>query len=143
MSQSQVTFPVRDYDLTATLDSGQAFRWNFQNGAWNGVIGNRWVRLRADEFSISAQTTEPVSEWSWLENYLQLNVDLSTVLATFPETEPMRQAVRACRGLRLLRQEPWECLASFILSSTKQIVQIRQIVAVLCERFGEAIPATP
>src|ERR1700739_2698797 len=49
----------------------------------------------------------------------------------------MRRAVTACRGLRLLRQDPWECLASFILSSTKQIVQIRQIVAVLCENFGE------
>jgi N-glycosylase/DNA lyase len=51
----------------------------------------------------------------------------------------MRDAVAACRGLRVLRQDPWECLASFILSSTKQIVQIRQIVALLCERFGEPI----
>jgi N-glycosylase/DNA lyase len=51
----------------------------------------------------------------------------------------MRNSVTACRGLRLLRQEPWECLASFILSSTKQIVQIQQIVALLCERFGEKL----
>ena len=50
----------------------------------------------------------------------------------------MRAAV-----LRLLRQDPWECLASFILSSTKQIVQIRQIVGLLCERFGGAISAAP
>jgi N-glycosylase/DNA lyase len=41
--------------------------------------------------------------------------------------------------LRLLRQDPWECLASFILSSTKQIVQIQQIVALLCEKFGEQL----
>jgi 3-methyladenine DNA glycosylase/8-oxoguanine DNA glycosylase len=41
--------------------------------------------------------------------------------------------------LRVLRQDPWECLASFILSSTKQIVQIRQIVALLCERFGDPL----
>jgi N-glycosylase/DNA lyase len=60
---------------------------------------------------------------------------------TFPDDEPMRAAVTACRGLRLLRQDPWECLASFILSSTKQIVQIRQIVSLLCERFGEPITA--
>ena len=52
----------------------------------------------------------------------------------------MHSAVVACRGLRLLRQDPWECLASFILSSTKQIVQIQQIVALLCERFGEPLP---
>jgi N-glycosylase/DNA lyase len=64
-------------------------------------------------------------------------------LATFPDDEPLRVSVEECRGLRLLRQDPWECLASFILSSTKQIVQIRQIVALLCERYGEpiAVPA--
>ena len=64
-------------------------------------------------------------------------MDLDAVLKTFPDDAPMRDAVAACRGLRVLRQDPWECLASFILSSTKQIVQIRQIVALLCERFGE------
>ncbi len=132
---------MRDYDLAATLESGQAFRWKFVDGGWNGVIGNRRVRLRADEFTISAEAAMPVSDWSWLEHYLQINLDLAAVMATFPDDEPMRTATTACRGLRLLRQDPWECLASFILSSTKQIVQIRQIVALLCERFGEPIAA--
>lgn len=51
----------------------------------------------------------------------------------------MRAAVEACRGLRLLRQDHWETLASFILSSTKQIVQIQQIVDSLCTCYGELI----
>ena len=140
---ASVTFPIRDYDLTATLESGQAFRWNFINGGWNSVICNHWVRLRADEFSITAEAAQPVSDWHWLTNYLQTGLDLSTVIATFPDDEPMHAAIGTCRGLRLLRQEPWECLASFILSSTKQIVQIRQIVSLLCERFGEPLPAGP
>ncbi len=140
---ASVTFAVRDYDLAATLESGQAFRWKLVNGGWNGVIGSRWVRLRADEFSISAEAAMPVSDWNWLEHYLQINLDLAAVMATFPDDDPMRTATTACRGLRLLRQDPWECLASFILSSTKQIVQIRQIVALLCERFGEPIAAKP
>lgn len=140
---TSVTFSVRDYDLAGTLDSGQAFRWSHVDGGWNGVIGNRWVRLRADDFSISAEAAERVSDWNWLADYLQIYLDLNAVVATFPEDPPIRTAVVACRGLRLLRQDPWECLASFILSSTKQIVQIRQIVSLLCERFGEAIPAAP
>jgi N-glycosylase/DNA lyase len=45
--------------------------------------------------------------------------------------------------LRLLRQDPWECLASFILSSTKRIVQIQQIVANLCACFGEPVRVPP
>ena len=77
-----------------------------------------------------------MSDWEWLVEYLQLNLDLDAAVQTFPQDPPMLAAVNACRGLRLLRQDPWECLASFILSSTKQIVQIRQIIASLCERYG-------
>ena len=168
--------PVRDYDLAATLTSGQAFRWQLREGGWEGIVGSRWVRLRMegdwprhescrsrrkqahsfglgsqghltsaatargrDARAIVAETAEPVNDWQWLADYLQVELDLAGVLATFPDDEPMRAAVAACRGLRLLRQDPWECLASFICSSTKQIVQIQQIVALLCERFGEPV----
>lgn len=138
---SSKTFNVRDYDLTATLTSGQAFRWERRDRSWIGIIGNHWVTLRGDEFSITADCAEPISDWNWLTEYLQLDLDLGEILVKFPDDEPMRAAVTACRGLRLLRQEPWECLASFILSSTKQIVQIRQIVGVLCERYGDSVPS--
>jgi N-glycosylase/DNA lyase len=135
----EIFLPVRDYDLAATLDSGQAFRWQPRDDSWTGVIGRRQVRLTPLRNGILAETTGPVADWQWLRDYLQTEVDLDAVLKTFPDDAPMRDAVAACRGLRVLRQDPWECLASFILSSTKQIVQIRQIVALLCERFGEPI----
>src|SRR5262249_30946143 len=92
---------------------------------------------------LEAETAAPVANWTWLREYLQCELDLGSILLTFPDDEPMRASVAACRGLRLLRQDPWECLASFILSSTKQIVQIEQIVALLCARFGTplAVPA--
>jgi N-glycosylase/DNA lyase len=135
--------PARDYDLAATLTSGQAFRWQLRDGWWVGVVRGRWVRLRAEPDAIVAETlTHPV-DWRWLTHYLQTDVDLEAILATFPDDEPMRRAVASCRGLRLLRQEPWECLASFILSSTKQIVQIQQIVGLLCECFGGPLTLPP
>ena len=115
-------FPVRDYDLPATLTSGQAFRWQAQGKAWVGVVGARWVRLESGRLCIKAEVAEPIADWGWLEGYLQVGLDLQAVLQTFPDDEPMRAAIGTCRGLRLLRQDPWECLASFILSSNKQIV---------------------
>ncbi len=136
---SQHIFPVRDYDLAATLTSGQAFRWRERDGGWESIVNGCWIRLRQADDAIVAHTAIPMSEWDWLSDYLQSQIDLSSVLLSFPDDEPMRLAVTACRGLRLLRQEPWECLASFILSSTKQIVQIQQIVALLCERFGAPV----
>ena len=139
MRSHQTRLPVSDYDLAATLVCGQAFRWRETKGGWEGAIANRWVRLRAENNFIHAETVLPPGDWRWLVDYLQAELDLAAVLATFPDDEPMRASVAACRGLRLLRQEPWECLASFILSSTKQIVQIRQIVELLCERFGSPL----
>ncbi|MEO5803611.1 MAG: DNA glycosylase [Verrucomicrobiota bacterium] len=137
--RSQKFFPVGDYDLTATLSSGQAFRWRFHDGTWESVIDSRWIRLRQSKNEIIAETAIPISEWNWIINYLQLEVNLPEVISTFPGDEPMRAAVKSCHGLRLLRQNPWECLASFILSSTKQIVQIQQIVGLLCDRFGQRV----
>jgi N-glycosylase/DNA lyase len=192
-----VQFEAADYDLSATLDSGQAFRWERRSSGWEGILGRRWVRLTSLPCTISnspsfltrdldldldltlpkgerdqdqehdhdqeqekraairppcsqvrltegrgqitAETAEPVTDWNWLTDYLQLHVPLHEILLEFPNDEPMRAAVQACRGLRLLRQDPWECLASFILSSTKQIVQIRQIVAQVCACFGEPV----
>lgn len=143
MNAAEFFLPVAHYDLAATLDSGQAFRWENRAGDWTGVIGGRWVQLTAVPGGISARTCRPVTDWGWLKEYLQTEVDLAQVLRTFPDDAPMRAAMAACPGLRLLRQEPWECLASFMLSATKQIVQIRQIIALLSERFGTplAVPA--
>ncbi len=141
--ESKTTFPVQDYDLTATLSCGQAFRWRQCDGAWEGVVEGRWVRLCSSDDGIHVETAAPVPDWAWLENYLQYRVDLKAILLSFPDDDPMRRAVAACRGLRLLRQEPWECLASFILSSTKQIVQIQQIIGLLCERYGQPLVVPP
>ena len=76
---------------------------------------------------------------SKLAHYLGLDISLLDIVATFPDVEPLQQAVRQHWGLRVLRQEPWETLASFIASSTKQIVQIRQIVENLAHRFGQPL----
>jgi N-glycosylase/DNA lyase len=76
-----------------------------------------------------------------VQRYLSLNWSLPKIVATFPDDGVLHDAVRRHWGLRVLRQEPWETLASFIASSTKQIVQIRQIVELLAQRFGEPIAA--
>jgi N-glycosylase/DNA lyase len=132
---------VKEYDLAATLESGQAFRWVERGGYWEGVVGRRWVRLgqEAGAGTIQVETVGEPGDWGWLKNYLRIDDDLGAVLESFPKDGPMTAAVASCRGLRLLRQDPWECLASFLLSSTKQIPQIREGVRLLCERFGERI----
>jgi len=136
----QVFLPASDYDLAATLDSGQAFRWRQTGDGWEGILGRHFIRLKQTLDGVLAVTPTPVQNWESLRHFLQVDTRLADILSTFPTDDPMTAAVTCCPGLRLLRQDPWECLASFILSSTKQIVQIRQIIELLCERFGDAIP---
>jgi N-glycosylase/DNA lyase len=139
-ASGKCNFAVADYDLAATLNCGQAFNWHQRNHAWEGVIYGRWVRLCQQNGMFCAETAVPQIDWAWLMTYLQSQIDLGDILATFPAEPRLKMAVEKCRGLRLLRQDPWECLVSFILSSTKQIVQIRQIIALLRVRFGSPLP---
>lgn len=137
------SFPFDDYDLAATLESGQVFRWSPRGHCWEGVLGTHWIRLWQTENRLHAETATPSEPWDSLLHFLGTTQDLAAIRSTFPDDAPMRDALAACPGLRLLRQDPWECLASFILSSTKQIVQIRQCVSLLCERFGQSVPVPP
>jgi N-glycosylase/DNA lyase len=133
-----VYFPARNYDLAATLSSGQAFRWTARGAAWEGLIGTRYVLLEQEPEGIRAPLNSDEDRPA-IEHYLQTQIDIDAITSTFPDDPPMQAALNACRGLRLLRQDPWECLASFILSSTKQIVQIQQIVSALCSCYGAEI----
>jgi N-glycosylase/DNA lyase len=124
---------VTDFNLAATLECGQAFRWlRGADGWFTGVVGQRVCRLRQHG---------DVLEGDVDRRYLALDVSLRDIVATFPPEAAVQAAVRRHWGLRVLRQEPWETLASFIASSTKQIVQIRQIVELLAKRLGEPIDA--
>ena len=129
-------FVVRDFDLWHTLECGQAFRWQRQpDGVYRGVIGHHLVRAAQHGGTLSLDGAPA----DMLTCYFQLDADLAAIIATFPDDEPMRRAATWCRGMRLLRQDPWEALASFICSATKQIIQIRQMVANLCNALGEPI----
>jgi N-glycosylase/DNA lyase len=135
-----VAWPVTRYDLDVTLASGQTFGWKRQGDSWTGVVQGRWVRLRSVPGAIPVATPGRPGDWRWLRDYLQLDAPLERITATFPKDPWMQAAMAACPGLRLLRQEPWECLASFILSSTKRIAQIEQVSERLRARFGKPVP---
>lgn len=138
-ARHQTEFAAPDYDLAATLDSGQAFRWIRVGESWESVISGRWVTLRQEGETLHAGSNRSPGDWEWLRAYLRCNEDLGPIVDSFPADEAFVRALDACRGLRLLRQEPWECLASFICSSSKQIVQIRQIVSAMCARYGSVV----
>jgi N-glycosylase/DNA lyase len=130
--------------LRESLDGGQAFRWRWHEelGAWQGTFGHHAVQLRlaADTLEFRA-ATDPVAAHAALLDYLGMAPELDAALARLPRSSDavLAAAVAACPGLILLRQPFAETLLAFILSSTKQIPQIRQLCDTLATRFGDEL----
>jgi hypothetical protein len=66
MAATKILLRVRDYDLAATLDSGQVFRWQKQENSWSGIVGKKFVRLKQTNEGIFAETAAPQKNWDWL-----------------------------------------------------------------------------
>ena len=142
-SPRHARIPTRDYDLEATLDSGQAFRWRRVAQGWEGIVHGRWVRIESNTSALEVFWHGPKAFERELREYLRTDIDLDAIVSTFPEDPLMRQSVLAFPGLRILRQDPWETLISFILSSAKQIPHIRDLVERLAQSFGDPVANRP
>ncbi len=133
-----VTEPL---DLTSTLLSGQAFRWR-QDGPWfHCIIFGGIVKLREVTGGVELRCA-PQAEGSMvplLRDYLGLGTDLEQVYETLLDDERLREAIHSYPGMRILRQDPWECLVSFICSSASNIPRITRNIEAMCTTFGRPV----
>jgi len=127
-----------------TLDSGQVFHWEKAGAGFVGAIGDLAVYLEQQKDILKASGSalrldgfKSSSFQRVVSHYFALDHQLAEICASFPDDPAMNAAKQFCRGLRIIRQPKWECLATFICSSMKQVAHIRQISRNLRERFGE------
>lgn len=132
--------PVTDLDLAQTLDCGQSFRWEEYDGGYRGIAFGREVviKLNGDELTIENSSAEDfLNIW---KSYLDLELDYGKIRESISELHPvLKEACAYAPGIRILRQEPWEALCTFIISQNNNIKRIKGIVGRLCERFGDNI----
>src|SRR5205809_285520 len=133
-----------DFDLEMTLNSGQVFHWEKDGNGFVGIIGQYAVYAEQDDDILKVRfggTPKPTRETRVLPrivaHYFALDHPLQEICASFPKDPTMNAARDFCRGLRIIRQPKWECLATFMCSSMKQVAHIRQISLALRNRFGE------
>jgi len=132
-----------DFNLEQTLNSGQVFHWEKAGRGFVGTIGDRALCLEQCGESLKVRfggTPKPARETRALPGIVArsfaLDHPLGTICDSFPKDPVMNAARDFCHGLRIIRQPQWECLATFICSSMKQVAHIRQISLALRERFG-------
>src|SRR5205823_2073968 len=133
-----------DFDLATTLDSGQVFHWEKIGNGFVGAVGDSpvFVEQRRNVLKVGCGgTPQPTRQRRALPriiaHYFALDHPLAEICASFPNDPAMSAAQHFCHGLRIIRQPKWECLATFICSSMKQVAHIRQISLALRKRFGE------
>src|SRR3954464_4001509 len=134
------------FDLAKTLNCGQVFHWIEANNGFYGAIGDLpvFVRQRGEILMVegeahpragSRELAPPLERI--VSDYFALDHPLAEICRSFPNDEAMSIAADYCQGLRIIRQPKWECLATFICSSMKQVAHIRQMSHALRQRFGE------
>lgn len=136
MTKYNCTLKTSCFDLERTLDCGQAFRWRKQkDGSWFGVVMDRPLFIK-QEGALLYLSCDPLDAPFW-ENYFSLDRDygeMEALLALDPRTAP---ALSCSSGIRILRQDPWEALISFILSANNNVKRIMGIIERVCSVFGE------
>jgi len=130
--------PAPDFDLATTLDSGQVFHWEKIGDGFIGTIGEWPVCIEQVGQILKVRDSESRALPGIIAHYFALDHPLAMICASFPDDPVMNAARKFCRGLRVIRQPRWECLATFVCSSMKQVAHIRQISKKLRERFGDA-----
>jgi N-glycosylase/DNA lyase len=136
--------PMAPEVLAEVLDGGQAFRWTRDSaGIWQGVWSDWVVRLQPAATGVLWSAPDAMAEAVavQLPAYLGTAIDFARLVDDLPwRSDPhLARCLAAFPGLRLLRQPLGETLLGFLCSSTKQIVQIRQMVELLARRHGREI----
>ncbi|MDR3305612.1 MAG: 8-oxoguanine DNA glycosylase [Clostridiales Family XIII bacterium] len=138
---------VRDFDAAQTFECGQCFRWTREyNGSYTGVVRGYFANISYNNeedaviiWSDYMPKSERLRDRFW-RDYLDLDRDYAAIKRTLSENDPvMEAAIEAGRGIRILNQEPWETLISFLISQNNNIPRISGCIETLCGAFGTKI----
>ncbi len=137
-----------EIDIFKTFDCGQCFRFDPVNLYGNkyeygGVAYGKYVVFAQNSpYDLKIYGTNAEEYYSLWRSYLALDTDYEEINSHIIEVSNsthMSNAVKYGKGIRILRQEPWECVCSFIISQNNNIPRIKKIIGALCEKYGDKI----
>lgn len=129
---------IKDFVPEHTFNCGQCFRWEKQeDGSFIGIANGQAVRISADGETVSIDGITKEDYDSFWERYLDAKRDYSGIKKAVNINETMDKSIRFGYGIRILRQEFFETLISFIISQRSSIPKIKSCVNKLCELCGE------
>ncbi len=123
---------LKKIDLDITINSGQVFLWDKIGGMWYGLNGSEILKITQDPFKI-------ISSEKKMSDFFRQDDDIEKILQSIRKDKLVKDAVSRFPGLRLLRQDPFQCYISFICSSNVSIGNIKQMLKKITKKFGKRI----
>lgn len=132
---------VKDFNPEHIFDCGQCFRWNREeDGSYTGVAGGKVVNMSLKGSDLIIDNASPEDFENFWRNYLDFDTDYGKIKAGLCENdEVIGEAIAEGEGIRILNQELWETVVSFIISANNNIPRIKGCIESLCENFGEKL----
>ncbi|MDA4117727.1 MAG: hypothetical protein OK455_05220 [Thaumarchaeota archaeon] len=125
------------FDLGHSLDSGQVFRWVKRGESWCGVLPVGVMMARQEGESLVCRTSSDLLDQQFARSYFRLDDDLERIYSEIMKDSHVTDAIQRFYGLRLIKQDVWECLLSFVIATNANIPRIKLMISNLCQKFGE------
>ena len=122
-------------DLSVTMGCGQVFGWAEYDESYFGIIDHAGVSLKQVGATVRFATDGAINA-SRVRHYLALDDDLEAILDSVRVDPFMRRVLGAVKGLRLLKQDPWHCLCSYLISSNNRVERIDRSVKEIARKWG-------
>ncbi len=133
-----VTLP--GFSLQDTLDCGQSFRWEYQeDGCFYGTVNNRFQKISQQQDDIIFYNTNRTEYETFWKHYFDFDTNYTAIQQQLCSDDTLHKAIQMVGGIRILRQDPWETLCSFIISQNNNIPRIKGIISRFCSFFGEPL----
>lgn len=138
---------TKPFNLELTLTMGQAFRWRPLGDGWfSGVLGENLVHIHQTEAGVEYRLGGQYGERDAtdqddesLRQYFREDDDVAAIYANIARDPKMDTIMREFPGLRLLRQEPWECMVTYLCSANNNLTRIANIVESIADNFGALV----
>ncbi|WP_455281290.1 DNA-3-methyladenine glycosylase family protein [[Eubacterium] cellulosolvens] len=125
-------------DLDLTFSCGQVFRWRKLDNSWIGMIDDVLLKLRVEDNYLNVQSSEPIHN-SRVKEFFRFDDRFDIIMKQLNRNKEFKEISSSIKGLRLLRQDPWECLISYICSRNCKIVMINRMLFDLSKNLGKKV----
>lgn len=132
-----IIYDMPSFDLFHTFDCGQCFRWNYEEDGFSGVALGEYLHICQGGGKIIFKDTSLETFNRVWRHYFDLDRDYEAIKIELSKDDVLKNAISFGGGIRILNQDAFECLISFIISASNNIPRIKKIIELLCANFGE------